>query len=148
MSAGRATGLHTDSSHETFYVLEGELLFHVDGAAHRAQAGTTVAIPRGVPHAFLATSEKARFVVLNTRGGHDRFFRAGGQPALNRDLASAPAPDYERTMTAAKSHGVQLLGPPSVRSRRNSRDERLAVLLHLHGVQRLRLHVPDLCAER
>jgi quercetin dioxygenase-like cupin family protein len=112
MSEGRATGLHIDPSHETFYVLEGELLFHVDGTEHRAQAGTTVAIPRGVPHAFLATSETARFLVLNTPGGHDRFFRAGGQPAMNRDLASAPAPDYERTMTAAKSHGVQFLGPP------------------------------------
>src|SRR3954451_4648971 len=50
---GRATGLHTDPSHETFYVLEGELLFHVDGEEHRAQAGATVAIRRGVPHAFL-----------------------------------------------------------------------------------------------
>jgi quercetin dioxygenase-like cupin family protein len=111
-TAGRATGLHTDPSHETFYVLEGELLFHVDGAEHRAQAGTTVAIPRGVPHAFMAVSETARFLVLNTPGGHDRFFRAGGQPAASRDLATAPPPDHERTMAAAKACGVQLLGPP------------------------------------
>src|SRR6476660_2757317 len=50
---GRATGLHTDPSHETFYVLEGEMLFHVDGDEHPAVAGETVAIPRGVPHAFM-----------------------------------------------------------------------------------------------
>jgi quercetin dioxygenase-like cupin family protein len=112
MPAGRATGLHIDPSHETFYVLEGELLFHVDGAEHRAQAGTTVAIPRGVPHAFIAVSETVRFLVLNTPGGHDRFFRAGGEPASSRDLASAPAPDHERTMAAATSCGVRLLGPP------------------------------------
>jgi quercetin dioxygenase-like cupin family protein len=112
MPAGRATGLHIDPSHETFYVLEGELLFHVDGAEHRAQAGTTFAIPRGVPHAFIAVSETVRFLVLNTPGGHDRFFRAGGEPASSRDLASAPAPDHERTMAAATSCGVRLLGPP------------------------------------
>lgn len=63
---GRATGLHTDPSHETFYVLEGTLLFHVDGEEHRAEAGATVAIRRGVPHAFLVLSATARFLVLNT----------------------------------------------------------------------------------
>src|SRR4051794_8485869 len=46
-TAGRATGLHTDPSHETFYVLEGELLFHVDGDEHRAAAGHTVTVRRG-----------------------------------------------------------------------------------------------------
>ncbi len=63
---GRSTGLHTDPSHETFYVLEGTLLFHVDGEEHRAEAGATVAIRRGVPHAFLVLSATARFLVLNT----------------------------------------------------------------------------------
>jgi quercetin dioxygenase-like cupin family protein len=109
---GRATGLHADPSHETFYLLEGEILFHVDGEEHRAQAGETVAIPRGVPHAFLVISDTARFLVLNTPGGHDRFFRDGGEPASSRDFASAPPPDHERTMAAARAHGVELLGPP------------------------------------
>jgi quercetin dioxygenase-like cupin family protein len=109
---GRATGLHTDPSHETFYVLEGELLFHVDGEEHLAPAGQTVAIRRGVPHAFLIVSETARFLVMNTPGTQERFFRAGGEPALDRDFATAPPPNLERTMAAAKEHGVELLGPP------------------------------------
>jgi quercetin dioxygenase-like cupin family protein len=109
---GRATGLHTDPSHETFYVLEGELLFHVDGKEHRARAGDTVAVPQGVPHAFLVVSDVARFLVLNTPGGHDRFFRDGGEPATDRDFASAPPPDLERTMASAQEHGVRFLGPP------------------------------------
>jgi quercetin dioxygenase-like cupin family protein len=109
---GRATGLHTDPSHETFYVLEGELLFHVDGEKRQARAGETVAIRRGVPHAFLVTTPTARFLVLNTPGGHDRFFRAGGEPASSRDFADAPPPDHERTMAAARAHGVAFLGPP------------------------------------
>jgi quercetin dioxygenase-like cupin family protein len=109
---GRATGLHTDPSHETFYVLDGELLFHVDGDELRASAGQTVAIRRGVPHAFLVISETARFLVMNSPGTHDRFFRAGGEPALSRDLADAPPPDRERTMAAAREYGITFLGPP------------------------------------
>jgi quercetin dioxygenase-like cupin family protein len=109
---GRATGLHTDPGHETFYILEGELLFHVDGEEHPAGAGQTVAIRSGVPHAFLVTSETARFLVLNTPGGQDRFFRAGGEPASSRDFAAAPEPDHARTVAAAHAHGVALLGPP------------------------------------
>lgn len=109
---GRATGLHADPSHETFYVLEGELLFHVDGQEQAAPAGTTVAIRRGTPHAFLIVSETARFLVMNTPGTQDRFFRAGGEPAHTRDLAAAPPPDFERTLAAAEEYGVRFLGPP------------------------------------
>ncbi len=109
---GRATGLHTDPSHETFYVLEGELDFHVDGLDRRVRAGGTVAVPRGVPHAFLVVSEVARFLVVNTPGTHDRFFRAGGDPATHRDFDAAPLPDHARTIAAAQEHGVEFLGPP------------------------------------
>lgn len=109
---GRATGLHTDPSDETFYILEGALLFHVDGDEHRAQAGETVAIRRGVAHAFLVVSHTARFLVMNTPGTQDRFFRAGGEPALNRDFATAPPADLERTMAAAQKYGITFLGPP------------------------------------
>jgi len=112
MPHGRATALHTDPSDETIHMLEGELLFHIDGEDRRAGAGETVAIPRGVPHAFVATSETARFLCLNTPGTHDRFFRAAGVPATDRDFANAPPPDHERTAAAAKEIGVELLGPP------------------------------------
>jgi quercetin dioxygenase-like cupin family protein len=111
-TGGRATGLHTDPSHETFYVLEGEILFHVDGQERRAGAGDTVAVRRGVPHAFMVVSEAARFLVLNTPGTHDRFFRDGGEPAVDRDRSAAPPPNLERTMAAAEQHGVRFLGPP------------------------------------
>jgi len=109
---GRATGLHTDPSLETFYILDGELLFHVAGTEQAAVAGTTVAIREGVPHAFIVVSETARFLVMNAPGTQDAFFRAGGEPAHHRDLATAPAPDLARTKAAADAHGVRFLGPP------------------------------------
>ncbi len=112
MPQGRATALHTDASDETVYVLAGELLFHVDGKDLAAPTGTTVAIRRGTPHAFVAVSEVARFLCLNTPGSHDRFFRSAGVPATDLDLERAPPPDRERTLAAAKEVGVTLLGPP------------------------------------
>jgi quercetin dioxygenase-like cupin family protein len=112
MPQGRATGLHRDPSHETFHILEGKLLFHVDGEEMGGAAGDTLAIRRGVAHAFIATSSLARFLVLNAPGTHDGFFRDGGVPATSDDLASAPPPDLERTAASAERHGVELLGPP------------------------------------
>ncbi len=109
---GRATGLHTDPSHESFYVLDGELLFHVDGQEHPAGAGATVAVRRGVPHAFVVVSKTARFLVMNTPGTQERFFRRGGEPALNRDFSAAPPPNLERTQAAAEEFGIEMLGPP------------------------------------
>jgi quercetin dioxygenase-like cupin family protein len=111
-TAGRATGLHIDPSDETFYVLEGELRFHVDGEDLSATAGHTVSIRRGVRHAFLVVSETARFLVMNAPGTQDSFFRAGGVPARSRDFADAPPPDLERTRAAAREYGVELVGPP------------------------------------
>lgn len=109
---GRATGLHIDPSDETFYVLKGEILFHLDGEEHRAGEGETVKISRGVPHAFTALTEMARFLYVNVPGTHDRLFREGGVPATDRDFASAPPPDHERTLAAAKRIGVEFIGPP------------------------------------
>ena len=112
MPQGRATGLHRDPSHETFHILEGELLFHVDGEERRGTVGDTIAIQHGVPHAFIAVSPLARFLVLNAPGTHDGFFRDGGFPATTQDFDSAPPPDLERTAASAQRHGVELLGPP------------------------------------
>ena len=110
-SEGRATGLHADPNNETFYVLQGELLFHIDGEEqHRAVAGDTVAIPQGTAHAFLVVSSTARFLVMNTPS-YDRFFREGDCPP--------PTVTWRRgrrrttsTLAAAQKFGCQFFGPP------------------------------------
>ena len=104
--------LHTHDFDETFYLLEGEILFHVDGVEHAAGEGDTVSVPRGTPHAFMVTSEVARFLVLNTPGTHDAYFRDGGEPATHRDFAAAPPPDLARLAASNREHGVEMLGPP------------------------------------
>jgi quercetin dioxygenase-like cupin family protein len=54
---------------ESFYVLEGELTFIAGGRELRAELGTWVQIPPGVPHAFAVSSDgPARFVDVHTPG--------------------------------------------------------------------------------
>jgi quercetin dioxygenase-like cupin family protein len=109
---GRATPLHRDPSDETFYILEGEVLFFIDGSEHLAGPGDTISLTKGVPHAFVASSDFARFLVLNTPGTHDRYFRDGGEPAIHDDFSAAPDPDYDRIEASNQKHGIEILGPP------------------------------------
>lgn len=113
---GKATPLHLHAdADETFYVLDGEVRVHIDGAEHAGGPGSFVAVPRGVPHAFTVTSETARVLTMLTPGNPaaEAFFRDGGEPAPERKLPPPGPPDIERIRAAAERHGsVTLLGPP------------------------------------
>ena len=98
---------------EVFYVVEGELTAHLDGADERASTGDVVLFPRGVPHAFRVESPTARVLAVNTPAGHERFFRALSVPAAEPVLPSSPErPDPARLQAAAEDAGVRILGPP------------------------------------
>ena len=113
---GKVTPLHTHpAEEETFYILDGEALVHLDGRQRSVAAGGFVAVPPGVPHAYLITSETARTLLLITpgSGAMEDFFRAAGQPAAERALPAAGPLDLERIGLAARSTGaVAILGPP------------------------------------
>ncbi len=83
---------HYHANHsDSFYVLEGELEFQIDGRAVRAAAGTLVVAPRGAVHAFpVAIGGPARFLNLHTPGGFERYLRA-----LNEMRARGEQPDAE-----------------------------------------------------
>jgi mannose-6-phosphate isomerase-like protein (cupin superfamily) len=74
--AGPETHEHDDED-DSFYMLDGELLFTVDGEEIAAGPGTFVLVPPGVPHTFANhTDEPARFVNVHAPAGFDR--RIGG----------------------------------------------------------------------
>jgi quercetin dioxygenase-like cupin family protein len=121
---GMATPLHVQPREdETFYVLEGRLTFYLDGEPDSVPAGGSVFVPRGTPHAFQVDSETARYLVLNTPAGHERFFRAMGEPAREHTLPppDQPAPDMGRMAAAAAEAGFEILGPPPGAPRRTGR---------------------------
>jgi mannose-6-phosphate isomerase-like protein (cupin superfamily) len=72
-------GPHYHERHaDSFYVLEGELEFQVDGKTVRAPAGTSVVVPPGVVHAFTnASGSRARFLNIHApESGFLEYLRA------------------------------------------------------------------------
>jgi quercetin dioxygenase-like cupin family protein len=113
-SRGKTTPLHLHSdSDETVYVLEGELLLHIDGVEHTAGPGAVVWIPRGTPHAFLVTSEVAHSMWVCTPGATmEAFYRQAGDAAPSRTLPPAEI-DIARLFAAGEGTGaMKVLGPP------------------------------------
>lgn len=113
-SRGKTTPLHVHPDHdETFYVIEGELLLHIDGVEYAAGPGAIAMAPRGIAHAFLVVSEQARFLAFVTPGGAvETFMREAGDPALDR-VAPPPGLDIERLVAVGERTGaMKVLGPP------------------------------------
>jgi quercetin dioxygenase-like cupin family protein len=110
---GKTTPLHTHpNAEEAIYVLEGEILVHVAGEEHRVGEHGLLVAPRGVPHAFLVTSETARLLCLQTPGTGEAFYREVSEPISSPADASRPA-DFARLREAAeRSEDIEILGPP------------------------------------
>jgi quercetin dioxygenase-like cupin family protein len=113
---GKVTPLHIHPDvEETFYILDGEAVFHLDGADVTLGAGGFASVPPGVPHAYVVTSETARCLLLITPGhpAMEAFFREAGEPAEERGLPDERPLDLPRISAAAEMTGaVVILGPP------------------------------------
>jgi len=112
LDLGKVTPLHRHpEADETFYMLEGEVLLHIDGEQRPLHAGGIAIIPRGIPHAFMVTSAQARMLCLQTPGNGEEFYRLASESAVEGEL---PAPiDFDRVREAATQTGaIELLGPP------------------------------------
>jgi quercetin dioxygenase-like cupin family protein len=113
MSQGKATPLHMHAHEdEALYVLEGEILVHVDGTNHRVGPRGFAFAPRGVPHAFLVTSPEARILCLETPGSAEAFYRGASEPAANDTDPSGPVDLARVRESAERTGGMQVLGPP------------------------------------
>jgi len=113
MDQGKLTPLHTHpESDETMYVLEGEILMHMDGQEHRLGVGGLAVAPRGMPHAFLVVSETARLLCLHTPGCGQEFYWGASEPIDDGRPASGPV-DFARVQASAQRNGgIEILGPP------------------------------------
>lgn len=112
LELGKVTPLHLHAdADETFYMLEGDILLHLDGQQRALHAGGIAIIPRGIPHAFKATTANARMLCLQTPGGGEAFYRQASEPAPPGSLP--PPVDFDRVREAAQATGaIEILGPP------------------------------------
>jgi quercetin dioxygenase-like cupin family protein len=113
MVQGKTTPLHTHPNlDETIIVLEGEILLYAEGREHRVGPRGVAVAPRGVPHAFMVTSETARILSLQTPGSGEAFYRDASEPASAE--TDPGRTDWERLRAAAERNPdiIQILGPP------------------------------------
>ena len=117
--APRGTGspLHVHHNEdEWFYVTEGELTFWVGGQVITAPAGSFVYGPRDIPHTFMVSSERARFLLVTEPAGFECFMRAAAEPAARLEIppAATEPPDIARMAALAAEYGIEILGPPGI----------------------------------
>jgi quercetin dioxygenase-like cupin family protein len=109
---GTRLPLHVhENEDEQVIVLDGDITVAVGDHLHHLAPGDTLALPRGVPHASLVTSQGARLLTVATPGGFERPFTEFGVPALNRSTPP-PRPDNATIIAAVQRLGVNIVGPP------------------------------------
>jgi quercetin dioxygenase-like cupin family protein len=105
--------LHTRED-EMFYVLEGEVDFHIGGSLTKTTAGASVFAPRQVPHQFSIQTPTARLLVVITPGQFLSYFLDFSlpttEPAVVPPQGPPPAEFIERMVTQlGQQHGVVFL---------------------------------------
>jgi quercetin dioxygenase-like cupin family protein len=112
MERGKVTPLHTHPADETMYVIEGEILVHMDGVEQRVAAGGLMFAPRGVPHAFTVVSESARLLDLHTEPTCQAFY-LGASEVVTADHPASGVVDFDKIAASGKANGgIEILGPP------------------------------------
>jgi quercetin dioxygenase-like cupin family protein/catechol 2,3-dioxygenase-like lactoylglutathione lyase family enzyme len=111
---GGGTPPHVHSrEEESFHLLEGTLTIQAGGKTVHASPGDFVHLPRGVVHSFRNTGNvDAKFLLVVTPAGLEKFFAEGFYPAVDR--SSPPAVTealFARLRAAAPRYGLELLPP-------------------------------------
>jgi mannose-6-phosphate isomerase-like protein (cupin superfamily) len=113
---GKPTPLHAHpNDDEVLYVLEGEILAHVNGEEHRVGEGGIFMAPRGVPHAFLVISATARLLCLTVpgTGWAEVQYRELCEPASPDAVPGSRKADFAKIREVAdRSESIEILGPP------------------------------------
>lgn len=96
---------------EGFYVLEGEIVFTVNGERVVATAGTFANMPIGTPHSFKNESDKpARMLISMAPSGLEEMFFEVGVP-LKEGATTAQPPtkeEIEKLVAIAPRYGIEI----------------------------------------
>jgi quercetin dioxygenase-like cupin family protein len=106
--AGFATPYHKHHAEdESFYIVDGDVTFIVDGKKIRVGPGAYVFGPREIPHGFrVEGSEACRMLIFATPGGFENFVIEMSEPA-----PPTGPPDMAKLMTLAAKYNIDILGP-------------------------------------
>lgn len=108
---------HTHSrEEESFYVLDGEITFTVNGERIVAGSGTFANMPVGSLHAFKNESDRTARMLISVApaGLEEMFFEVGTPVPPGSTTASPPTPqEIDRLLAAAPRYGVEIKLPPA-----------------------------------
>lgn len=114
VGAGAPPNHHAGET-EGFFVLDGKIMFVIDGDECQAVAGDYVAIPDGAVHAFQAIGDSpARVLIINAPGHmHEAFFTGLGTvlPDDQTELPVPSEPDIGAVLEVAADVGMTIVGP-------------------------------------
>ena len=99
---------------EGFYILEGEVAFHVGEERLMATAGMFVNMPVGTPHSFKNESAHAARMLISVApaGLEEMFFEVGVPVAPGSTSAPPPTKaEIERLLAAAPRYGIEIRLP-------------------------------------
>jgi quercetin dioxygenase-like cupin family protein len=95
---------------ESFYILEGEINFHVGDQKFTAGAGELIVLPKNVPHYFNLLTDTAKALLLITPAGFEVFFKEFGRPAQTLDLPPVPTENPRKEMFESMNKRMIELG--------------------------------------
>jgi quercetin dioxygenase-like cupin family protein len=110
VSKGEAPPYHKHTREdEIFMLIKGTALVWYDDQEYEVAEGGVMFLPKGVPHAYRITSDKADLLMINTPAGIEGMFRASG-----RDKSTPRPLDFEITPNPAiaEQYGNVIVGPP------------------------------------
>ena len=103
---GHMPPLHVHRNHEEgFRVLEGEVTLFLPGEELHLGPGDFALAPRGVPHAYRVGDRPARWLVVASPAGFERFVAA---------VAVCEQSDPATLTALAAKHEIEILGPPGM----------------------------------
>jgi quercetin dioxygenase-like cupin family protein len=99
---------------EVFVVLDGDVCFELDGRRLLAGRGTSVFMPRRIPHTFRIQSDTAVMLGVIAPGAFEQLFRNLSVPAAERALPARGAVPLDIPVVMAEQErlGTTVVGPP------------------------------------
>src|SRR5688572_28367000 len=95
---------------ETFYILEGEMEFHVGDKKFPAGVGEFIFVPRNVPHHFNIVSKTAKALLLISPAGLEVFFKEFSTPSQTLELPPVPSANPREEEFVAMKKRMDELG--------------------------------------
>lgn len=103
--------IHTRED-ESFYILEGEIIYTAGDRLLKATRGSWVFLPRNIEHSFRVITPRAEVLIHLSPGGFEKYFIEMSEPAAELVIPPMPQgpPDVRRIVETASRYGIRFPG--------------------------------------